>query len=598
MKIFLLTFLAAAGLAATASAQLAEGSVFPYPGGASGGLTAVNAPFTGIRYNLDRLSNAGYTIFIDISATWCPPCWAYHQSKQLDTLWAQHGPAGAPGVNATTTNDVFVLFFQGESTSGIAELTDNAVGSGAILYSTTELPYSNVTQGNWVTGTPFPMIDDTTSSDATYGTGAIDAAWDIAFFPTVYMICRDHLVHNLTQPSYTAAYAAAQADCPTYAPSSTYDAKATTYMGSDYYVCNANPSVTFQNYSSTNSITTATVTVTDATGATVATLPWSGTLAPFAVATVPVPSFAGTSFGGYKYSVTVPSDSNPANNSSVDSVFKVYSASNAGTIPYYDDLTGAITYKYSFPSDGSIALPNPAWSGCPNPAGVTENKYLLFDFYDFQAGTGSFDFVVGNFNTTGVTGLTFQFDEAYAEYTGNPSDAMAVQVSSDCGATWTTPWTASGTALETAPSTTSQFVPASASQWQHITTYIPNTDDNANMMVKLTGTSAYGNFGWVTNLDLKLGTASVPNVISAEGISIAPNPAKDVAYVNLNLTADANVQVQVLDAVGRVINTISQDLNQGAQKIDVSTNNLPAGMYLVKVIVGNNVTTKQLSVIK
>ena len=607
MKKILLSLVAAIGIASAANAQLAEGSVFPYPGGTSGGLTAVNAPFTGLRYNLDSLSDAGYTIFIDISATWCPPCWSYHQSKQLDTLWAQHGPAGAPGVNSSTTNDVFVMFFQGEPTSGIAELTYNAQGSGAILYTTTESPQSNITQGNWVAGTPFPIIDDTTSTDASYGTQNVDVAWNIAFFPTVYMVCRDHLVHNLTQPSYTAAYAAAQAGCPTTAPAggSSVDAKASVYSGNGYYVCNANPSVTFQNYSTTSNITAATITVTDGTGATVATVPWSGSLAPFALATVPVPSFPGSTLGGYKYSVSVAGDITPANNGSADSVFKVYDAGNAAALPFSDDFLSGISYKYTFPADGSIDITNPAWSGCPNPVGTNENQYVYFDFYDFSTyyGGGTFDMAVGNFNTAGMSGVTMSFNEAYAEATGVTGvDAMSVLVSRNCGTTWTTAWTASGAALSTAPATSNgAFLPTSGSQWQLISFNLPVADSNDNLMIRMTGTPGTdypSNVALVTNINIKQAPAFVSQVNVVDFISVTPNPARDMAYVNVTLNTATNVQVQMYDAVGRMVNSISKDYTAGDQKIELSTTDLAAGLYYVKITAAGNTTTKSLSVVK
>ncbi len=170
----------------------------------------------------------------------------------------------------------------------------------------------------------------------TYGTAAIDEAWDIAFFPTVYMICRDHLVHSLTQPTPDEAYAAVLAGCPSTAPSSTYDVKATGYsqVVITLYVM-LRLRLISQNYSQTNAVTTATVTVTDGSGATVATVPWTGSLAPYAVTSVSVPSFAGTSLGGYQFSVTTSGDSNPGDDVSADSLFKVYAASNATALPFF-----------------------------------------------------------------------------------------------------------------------------------------------------------------------------------------------------------------------------------------------------------------------
>src|SRR6185312_9517066 len=140
MKKILLTLTAFASLGLglnTSYAQLAVGSIFPdYT------LTDINGNSHHLYADLD----AGKTVYIDISATWCPPCWAFHQGGTLDSLWAQHGPAGQPGVDANTTNDFEILFFQGEPTSHLAELYGDTA-NGAILFTNTESPQSLVTQG-------------------------------------------------------------------------------------------------------------------------------------------------------------------------------------------------------------------------------------------------------------------------------------------------------------------------------------------------------------------------------------------------------------------------------------------------------------------
>jgi len=276
----------------------------------------------------------------------------------------------------------------------------------------------------------------------------------------------------------------------------------------------------------------------------------------------------------------------------------VYGASNADAMPFTDDLMSGLSYKYTMPSDFSIGLPNPAWTGCPNPAGVTTNKYLLFDYFDFNTGTGSFDAVVGNFNASGSAPLQFEFDEAYQLYSASNVDYMYVKVSNDCGATWHTVWSASGSTLASITGTnTSGFVPASASDWAHRSVSIPASYTGSNMMVKFTGTSGYGNYAWVTNLRLAVTTA-VQEVVKGDFISVTPNPAKDVAFVNLSMSDNANVTVDVYDAVGRVVNSVSKELAAGDQKIELSTANFAAGLYYVKISAGANTITKTLSVIK
>ncbi len=100
MKKLLLSILLLASLN-MAKAQLPDGAIAP-----DFTLTDIN----NVTHNLYNYLNQGKKVYIDVSATWCGPCWNYHNTHALDDLWAQHGPAGAPGVNANTTDDCIVLF--------------------------------------------------------------------------------------------------------------------------------------------------------------------------------------------------------------------------------------------------------------------------------------------------------------------------------------------------------------------------------------------------------------------------------------------------------------------------------------------------------
>jgi type IX secretion system substrate protein len=598
MKKLLLSFLVAFGAMSAANAQLPSGTVFP-------NFTTVD--IHGNPVDLYTYLNAGKTVFIDISATWCHPCWLYHETHALDSLWAHHGPTGAPGVSATTTNDVVVIFVQGEPTSGLAELTNNVWGTGAVTSGGT---YATFTQGDWTAQTSYIIIDDSTLQ------GPRNTTWNIAYFPTVYMICQDHIVTELTQPTESEAYAAVAATCPAYGPSSTVDVKATAYTGQGYYFCNATPSVSFQNYS-TNTLTSATITVKDATGTVVHTQPWTGSLAPYAVTSTPLTSFAGTSFGGYKYSVTATGDTHTANDASVDSVFKVYAPANAATVPYSESFGAAtLSYKYYFPDPNGYAfvsntLNNPASPGTSvniiGPSGSADTA-LWFDCHDASGATPALnnyaiDFIFGNYKIVPNTHLTF--DESYAEKSGVTSggDILQIMVSKDCGNSWTPAWTATGSALTSgAPSITSNwFVPSAGSQWKHVDVNL-TADTSADLMIKVEGVSAAsantGELIFVDNLNLSVVTSSVSQVAVTSDINIFPNPAKDLATVHFSLPDAATVMIQVTDALGRTVNVINQELNAGVQNIDLNTASLPTGLYNVKIAAGSTITTKQLSVIK
>lgn len=80
------------------------------------------------------------------------------------------------------------------------------------------------------------------------------------------------------------------------------------------------------------------------------------------------------------------------------------------------------------------------------------------------------------------------------------------------------------------------------------------------------------------------------NEIAAGEINVYPNPATNVIYV-----ANAEgAQVSVFDMNGRMVNSVeSASANQA---IDASS--LAKGMYIVRIVDGQNVTTKKVNVVR
>ena len=155
-------------------AQLPDGSIAP-----DFNLVDEN----GTTHNLYSLLNEEKTVFLDLFAVWCPPCWTYKQSGAMEDLYVQHGPSGYPGVNGSTTNDV--MFFAIE-----ADGNDCSCLTGSC---------SSSTQGDWLAGTSHPTIcmNDPANSSSNlandYQTGF--------FWPYVYMICPDKTTTLIGQVS-------------------------------------------------------------------------------------------------------------------------------------------------------------------------------------------------------------------------------------------------------------------------------------------------------------------------------------------------------------------------------------------------------------
>lgn len=573
----LLLSLCALATVGVANAQLAAGSKAP---------NWTMKDLNGNTYTLYDYLDQGKTVFIDVSAAWCGPCWSYHNSGALEDLFVQHGPTGMPGVSASTTNDVMVFMIEGESTNSKAQLYGPAASTGS---------YATTTQGDWVTGTPYPIIDTNAAT-----TSAFNTAWNIGYFPTIYMVCRDRLVYEVGQLTTPQLYAAVAAGCPSYAPSSTVDAKAVLYSGSNYFVCNATPTVKFQNYS-TNTLTSATIEILNGANV-VATQAWTGSLAPYDVASVTISSFSAPASQPYKFRVTASGDTQPTNNVSTDSLFRVFTASSANAIPHTENFDATYDFPATFggPYDGTVFVSSGTSSTPIVQANGQAGKALTFDFYSMTAGTTT-EVFAGIYNTTGATHVSLDFDLAYAQYTASApeDDKIEVLLSTNCGSTWTPVWSKSGDAMKThAPvGPNIVFYPTAAGDWKH---QGANLDAYANqtMLLKIKGTSDYGNRAWIDNFKVS-NTVGVNDVVLANSLKVFPNPAKDIAHLVFNLKSATDVQISVMDATGRVVNQLAKGMmNAGDQKLDINTANLAAGVYNVIIRTENGSQTERLTVAK
>ncbi len=149
------------------SAQLPDGS------------TAPDFTFTdlsGTTHHLYTYLNQGKYVAMEVSATWCSPCWAYHTSGAMDSLYNLHD---LPGDQAWK-----VFFIEGDGSTTEDQL--NGIGT---------------TQGNWVAGALFPIMNPS-------GTPLNDfkAGYDANSFPTLYMICPNKKVYQDTINKYPRGY--------------------------------------------------------------------------------------------------------------------------------------------------------------------------------------------------------------------------------------------------------------------------------------------------------------------------------------------------------------------------------------------------------
>jgi Secretion system C-terminal sorting domain/SprB repeat/HYR domain len=179
MKQYLLVFGLVLSFLGQINAQLPDGTIAP---------DWTETSITGQSYNLYTMLNQGKVVYLDFSATWCGPCWNYHNTHALRDVYDVHGPAG--------DNKARVFFIEGDGSTNTACLSGPSGCVGG-------------TQGNWVAGTTYPIIDDNNENTT--------AAYAIAFFPTIYGVCpMNKLVYEIGQLSAAGLWNWQAAVCPPF----------------------------------------------------------------------------------------------------------------------------------------------------------------------------------------------------------------------------------------------------------------------------------------------------------------------------------------------------------------------------------------------
>ena len=408
MKKLVFSALVLASTSFSSNAQLADGSIAPdFTVTAYQSWLSTSGMNNNGTYNLYDYLDAGYTVILDVSATWCGPCWNHHLTGALDDLYINHGPAGQLGVSGTTTDDVMVIWLDGDGATADATMLD---GSGTI--------------GNWIQPNatigqvPFPMANPITAT-----ANQINNGYNIAYFPTIYKICPNRVVSEVGQLNAAQFYTSV-GTCPPPA-SAPADAAAVTF-DSDLVVCGGNytPVVTIQN-NGTTALTSATVTVLSG-ATTVSTGTYTGNLATYGITQVtctPIAAYAG---GTLNVVVTTSSDAN-AGNGTLSAVISnaVQATGITGTVAIVSDQYGSET-TWTVKNSGGATVASGGPYADLGAAGTTVQPIVNFNMvangcYTFEIldsfgdGINSAQYGLGTYTVKDGTGATIASGGVFAD---------------------------------------------------------------------------------------------------------------------------------------------------------------------------------------
>lgn len=123
------------------------------------------------------------------------------------------------------------------------------------------------------------------------------------------------------------------------------------------------------------------------------------------------------------------------------------------------------------------------------------------DNYSYNAPSQVDRLVTPLINLGGAAGTRLRFDHSYAQYSSSYNDAFRVEVSANCGASWSSVFYAVGAGLATTAATTAAYVPSNCSQWQAHDLDL-GAYDGQTILLRFTNVNDYGNYLYLDNVSV------------------------------------------------------------------------------------------------
>jgi hypothetical protein len=281
--------------------------------------------------------------------------------------------------------------------------------------------------------------------------------------------------------------------------------------------------------------------------------------------------------------------------------------------PNFDNGTG-LDVQWN---NGTLGAPSPAGAIDDNPADIrayyvdntistavtwnlggngNSNGCFRWDYYAIADGESS-SLIFEDIDLSGTYNNMLSFTYAYAQYQSE-NDQLTISASDDCGATWVELFNKSGAALSTAAATTARFYP-NVNDWDDVTVIMSMFDGKSDVIVKVTGTSAFGNSLYLDDIVTSNFLVSTEDVKLETSLNVYPNPTVDNFTLEFELAEATKLNINLVNAIGQTVRTIdNSNFNSGKHLINVNTSDLAAGTYFVTIRNEEGVTTKTITVTK
>ncbi|HKC68604.1 MAG TPA: C10 family peptidase [Bacteroidia bacterium] len=357
------------------------------------------------------------------------------------------------------------------------------------------------------------------------------------------------------------------------------------------------PVITLKNYGSSQ-LTSCVINYQIDNG-TVQTQNWTGTLAAQQFISVSLPTFVSTSgthtLTCFTSAPNNTTDQDPTN----DQSNTIYAVNNAvGTLPVVEGFENSNTLSdWAMSHSGSTGVD---WAVTTNAAATGANS-IMIDNMSNTAGNNSFLQTSASYDLSTFTTPALSFKAAYQQKATTNADKLQVFTSTDCGASWISRRVILSSALASLSGGvgSSAYTP-SPSQFTTYTVNINAVAHNTGVMFRwefLADPNGPGNNLYLDDINLYDASVSgIKNIEAIAGLNVYPNPAHGSVNIAFNLTENHNIAVNVVDMLGRIVETIpAQQHTSGETVLTIGSKAAyQAGVYFVNINIDGQQISKKI----
>ena len=165
------------------------------------------------------------------------------------------------------------------------------------------------------------------------------------------------------------------------------------------------------------------------------------------------------------------------------------------SLPFVETWTGngSVAFTTENP-DGSTSWTKGEVTG---PTGA-KSEVMYMNYFNYSTVGAEDGLLSEKFDINGYNPVLY-FDVSYAPYSSAYSDSLVVEVSTDCGASFTRVYAKDGTSLATTANSQSQFIPGGSTDWRTDSVALSNSNGDF-VQFRIKGIGGYGNNLYIDNI--------------------------------------------------------------------------------------------------